>query len=421
MPQAAPLKEVIMRDMLILTALTLLLVLPCGCQGTSATQEPPQETTTTETAAVIEQVPWEDGEPPELESRDFTVPAGLLISDCEGRYAIYEQNLFQEYPANAFGILDMETGTHFEVLGTPVNSQRKYSMFSPRIGEGWIAWEEVSPDESFDPNNTDWALYAAALDLENRRIGDPVLIDRGNTSLIRRPFYGFSGSTLIWSRNIMPHSVQESSSHGSKLVSRELSGPSPERIVFESHRNWRAVCVSGPATTITELAEEGEAGERVVVVDSLRGVVEQQALLPAGHVSSHFAQAADGAVFYSAFVSANKPWPNLYEARQAGNTRMIRANAMDPVPFGPWLLFERITSAGPVGNRSEISSLCGLSPSDRKVFVLDQADLGYWQTPICLSADDAQTLIAVTLQMSPSVEDQSEAHEVVRVYRLPAQ
>ena len=361
---------------------------------------------------------WQDTTAPDLEYQDYQIPAGALVTDCDDRHAIYEQSLAQEYPSEAFGILDMETGEHFEVLGEAINSQRKYSMFSPRIGEGWIAWEEVSPNESSDPNNAEWRLYAAALDVENRQIGYPVLVDSGNTSIVARPFYGLSGSRLIWSRNLRPRSVQESSAHHSRLMSRDLTHGA-EEVILESTRNWIAVCVSELTTTIIEDPEPEERGERIVVADSRTGDVRYSAQLPKNHNTSHFARAVDGAVLYDAFTNPNEPWPNLYVISEDDPPESVRANSMDPVPFGPWLLYEQVVSTGPAGHREEVSRLCGMSPATREVFVLDETETGLWQTPLRVSPDTTQTLIAVTLYLSPWVENQDTPHEIVRVYRLP--
>lgn len=383
------------------------LALSVGCSA----EEQPTESSTPSVPVAQE---WEEVAAPEWPYTDFNLPASCFIEDLDGDFAVYQQNLHQRYPGQSLGLLALATGEYFTVLEQPVMAERGYFMCSPRIGDGWIAWEEVSPNEAANPDNADWRLYAAPLDFAARRAGEPVLVDSGNTSIYVRPFYGFDGDTLVWSRNLVAKR-QEMPQHHSELMSRVLSEPD-EAVLFESPRNWRAMCVEGDTVTIIESPEPSELSERVVVLDAATCEVTQEFALPEGLQSAHFARVAtEGTVLYAAFANQAAQWPDLYVAE--GDVQgMVRARSMDPVGVGDYFVFERVLDDGTRGLRSQ---LWGLSVESRSVFLLDERSKGLWQTPMCASTNSADGVLAVALDLAPYVDDQSQARTIVRVYRLP--
>lgn len=358
----------------------------------------------TQTTPAAADVTWEETAcPPSFAQRDFRLPAGCLVSDYRAGIAIYQQTLWQPYPQQRFGMIDLTTGEYSVVVASPVNSRLEYSMFSPKIGEGWIAWEEVGPNESREPQNADWVLYAAPLDAATRAVGTPMMVDAGNTSVVPRPFYGFDGGTLIWSRGKGPR--QGGGRGASALVSRQLPSESVHTL-YESDNGWRAVCVCGESVTITEARENRESAERVLVLDSRSGALQRSVQLPAEQSTSHFARvAAEGRIIYSAFTRKDTGWPNLYVIDQDGESRLICRNAMDAVPLGEWMLFERVPTT--------VSQLCGVSLATGSIITLNKAPLGYWQTPMAVSVGQETTMTVVTLDLA--AYDESSDYEVVRV------
>lgn len=383
------------------------LALAAGCSN----QGQPAESASSEAQPSTE---WEEIAAPALAYADFQLPPSCLVEDLDGGYAVYQQNLHQQYPEQCFGLMDLSTGEYFTVLGEPVNAEGSYFMCSPRLGGGWIAWEEVSPNESIEPDKADWRLYAARVDFANRRIETPVLVDSGNTALYARPFYGFRGDSLIWSRNLTSMNQEARQPH-SELLSRVPSA-ADEVVLFESGRNWRAVCVEGDVVTVTEAPDSSEDAERVIVIDATSGATLGECTLPDGAQSAHFARyAEDGTILYGAFPGQNVQWPNLY-AVNGGEQSVVRARSMDAVRLGKYHLFERVVESGPRGLTSQ---LWGLSAESCTVFMLDERTEGLWQTPMCASTDDAGGVLAVTLDLAPYVADQSMARTMIRVYRAP--
>lgn len=400
---------------MLLVCLALLMLLSAmGCTVTALTDTAPG-------SPASAQIPIGSGWPvipaPVLMFEDYELPPSCFVTDLDDRRAIYEQSLNQHYPDAAFGIVDMKSGEHFTLLETPVNARQRYSMFSPRISGDLIAWEEVSPNESTAPDDAQWRLYAARVDWKTRSIGVPVLVDYGNTGKVARPFYGFDENALVWSRSTDRSFVGTESASRSSLLRRDLSS-NDVVTVFRSVRGWKAVCVDGDATLLTETRESQQGSERLVIIDSVTGERHRTFSLPQSQRAAHFARSFDNLLVYSAFDDENQPWPSLYAVEPEGTVTLVCRNALDPVSFGPWMLFERIVLSRGQGGVSEVGCLAGLSADSRTIFVHDQAPSGFWQTPMSASTHSQQDRMAVTLDLAPYVEDSRDAMSVVRIYRI---
>ena len=112
--------------------------------------------------------PTRETSPPALASREFELPPGTEVTDYTHSLAAFSQ-YGREYPHAVFGLLNLTSGRRRLVLRAGVNEARGYNTVAPRISDSWMVWEEVSPNETFEPDKTTWRLYAAPVGCQDAR------------------------------------------------------------------------------------------------------------------------------------------------------------------------------------------------------------------------------------------------------------
>jgi len=403
---------------LILTAVVCLAALGCALPSDVSSQEEASiETTATAPEGVgVESTAtgYDLVDRPSFKTTDYSLPEGCFVSDFTERLAVYSQNTFEAYPVEVFGLLDLDSGCSALVLTEPVNVDKSYDAFTPLLSDEWIAWHEVSSNESAEPENARWCLYAARVDAETLSIAEPILIDSGNTSTILRPFYGLRGNELVWSRNLAAWTGQEMPASGARLMSVDLSCGG-EREIASSSRNWRAVRISGDVAVLTELTDVEEWQEAIVVVDLDTGEELDRVDMPCEGGSSHFAERIGRHLVWAAFASRDAIWPRLYASDGVSQPEIVRGQSMDVCGVGPYAVFESLVNER--GSTPHTSSrLMGCDPESHTCWVLDEADEGYWELPMASGWSEA--LVVAVNDVGPYVSDASDTQTLVRCWRL---
>ena len=92
------------------------------------------------------------------------------MTDHTERLAAYAQN-GPEYWHPVFGLLDLRSGESRIAVRRGVNEARGFSPLTPKISDSWMVWEELSPDEETSPEDSQWYLYAAPIDIDKLAVG----------------------------------------------------------------------------------------------------------------------------------------------------------------------------------------------------------------------------------------------------------
>jgi hypothetical protein len=346
-----------------------------------------------------------------VSSRELTLPAGCYVSDHTAGLAAYSQATGVEYPRDTLGLLDLATGRYRTVLPRPVDADRRFDVFTPRLSDEWLAWEEVSPGEGHDPANAVWRLYAARIDPETLAIDEPALIDQGRTAVAPRPFYGVNGGVLVWTAGATDAAPRAPA--GRALM--EIDPATGEtREVYRAPAPIERLRVRDGLAVLGHRGTESEA-ETVEVVSIESGEVVDSAR-PSGGPLSHFPDYSERVLVWTAFEHATAPWPDLYLREARGGDVLLARDAMDPRLVDGYVLYERVSRTGGPGGPGIEIWMADLARRERSL-VLSGDATHMWQASltgdpgrvVCFadtgpwSGPDACTLVRV-VKVERSVE-----------------
>lgn len=414
---------------LLLTALLLAsLALQAGCteRGRRSRAAPTRAVTLAEaarareaTAAEIpETITLRDVDTPQLDYREYALPAGCEVTDSTNRLAVYSQNTLKAYPGTVFGLLDLATGERRTALTSPVLAAREFDAFTPRISDTWMVWEEVSPNEAMEMLNAEWRLYAAPLDTARMRLGKPHLIDEGVTDYKLRPFYAVLGSTVYWTVNMVPSRRQEYVARSGSVVALDLaSGKSRE--LYKSPRNVPTLRLKDGRVVVTEHATADPSTHRqtVRVFDADSGASIDEFDLKNRFAVAHVADYADGWLAWSAFPRDGAEWPSAYLRSPDGVLDLAGVSSIDPMFFGDFAAFESVAASfagGSTTRRARQIWIANPKQRTRALLLETRDEGGWWQ--ITSSSAPRDTLVLWN-DFGPWLEDQPKARTLVRVYR----
>lgn len=319
-------------------------------------------------------------DPPKMSTTDYLLPPGCGVDDFTESLAAYEQWTSKEYPVATIGLLDLASGNYRTVLPTPVGAAEKFDAFSPRLSDNWLVWEEVSPDEGYDMGNATWRLYTAPIDRESLSIGEPMLVDTGDTSIVARPFYNAWGDEIVWARLTWAVSGQEAPVIHSEIMALDaVTGT--ERVVARSDNAWHAVNFSGGCAIATELVDRESAEYAAVTIDLKTGQEVQRVFFTARHGVSHVAERVGERTFWAAFPNRESVIPSLFCADASGAVTKIRPSSMDGCGVGSYLFCESNLQEGKSATDDSFSAIVGVDMENRTTWFLDKTNDGLWQLP----------------------------------------
>lgn len=376
-------------------------------------------------------ISFADGTLPELSYREFELPPGVNMTDRTERLAAYALN-DPDFRHPVFGLLDLTSGVSRVVLRRGVNEARGYATLTPKLSDSWMAWEEVSPDETTDPNSSRWALYAARVDADRLALGKPILVDRGVTNYKLRPHYVVLGSTVYWSANMRPGPHQEDFPRSASICALDLS-TGGRKVLRETDTSYPTLCAADGLLSATEIVSPMLAHRvRVLLIDPETGDLVLARDLNNNWRVSHFVRASRDWLAWAVQPADGSEWPSLYVAprnQPASSTAgtlsradvlMAGIESIDPAFFGQHLAFEsvEISSGGGMGgltSRARRIWVADLEHRTRSVLLETQDDRadGWWQT--CASSRRTQGLLLWN-DLGPWVENETEARTLVRLY-----
>ena len=375
---------------------------------------------------------------PALASREFALPPGTEVTDYTGSLAAYSQ-YGREHPHALFGLLNLTSGRRRLVLRSGVNEALGYNTVAPRISDSWMVWEEVSPNETFEPDKTTWRLYAAPVDGRTLSLGEPTLVDGGVTNYKTRPHYVVIGSTVYWTSNRVAGPHQEAFPPFGTLEALDLP-TGRQWTLARSDTRFVTLCAADGVLCVTERTTAGaRQGTIVRLVEPATGRELLTRSLGDGGRMSHFVRASEDWLSWAVFPRDQLSWPDLFlEGRQlrtpdasatavAVERDVIPAgsSSIDPAFFDRYVAFESVDTTGRPGigaGPNAVRRIWIADPVQRTKALLLQtrdddrgvASAGWWQT--CASGLRTDTLLLWN-DLGPWLEDQSKAKTLVRLYR----
>lgn len=351
----------------------------CGSSGNSETVGGPAATETSRsaepTSAMLTVV-----DPPAMTTTDYELPPGCGVDDFTESLAAYKQWTYAEYPVQTIGLLDLESGEHRTVLPMPVGANEKFDAFSPKLSDNWLVWEEVSPGEGYDMDNAMWRLYAAPIDRTSLSVGEPILVDDGDTSAVARPFYNVWGDEIVWVRSTWAASGQEEPTIHSEIMALNPA-TGVQRVIAKSDNFWWAVNFSGGYGLATELVDRTAAGYAVVTIDLSTGDEVQRVPFTATYGVSHVAERVGDHIYWAVFPNRESTCPSLYSADASGAVVKVRPVSVDGCGMGPYLVCESDLDEGKSAADDSYRAIVGIDMERGTTWFLEKAADGMWQLP----------------------------------------
>lgn len=355
-------------------------------------------------------------DPPEMVVTDYELPPGCIVDDFTESLAAYGQSTYAEYPGETLGLLDLASGEYRTVLPMPVGAREKYDAFSPKLSDKWYVWEEVSPGEGYDMGNATWRLYTAPIDRESLSIGQPILVDDGDTSIMTRPFYNVWNEQIVWARLTCAVSGQEAPVIHSEIMAFDPA-TGEERVVARSDNHWTAVNFSGGCALATELLD-GTTGEyAVVTIDLTTGEEIQRVPVTAPYGMSHVPERVGDCTYWAVFSSRESIHPSIFCADASGTVTKVRPSSIDGCGVGSLLLCESYLQEGKSAGDDGYSAIVAVDMESGTTWFLEKTTEGMWQLPWQAGWHE-RTLVGSLVSPVDLVGDTVEGKTLVRRWVL---
>ena len=364
-------------------------------------------------------ITFRDVDAPAIAYKDWELPAKATLEDYTDNFAVYDLASEMEHPNAYLGVLDLHTGRSSIFLKEAVNAADRWDMFSPRLSDQVIAWEEVTPGEGDDMGNAGWRLYAAKFDRASLRIGKPVKVAEGRTDTISRPFYGVYGTTVCWTRMSMAAARKQRRAPADSVESLDLATGKTRTVhaslhIIDGFKLSQGVAITTEMTgtptadTVTPLT--------AVAVDAATGKVLRSAPLGNGYSLSHFADYADGWFFWTEIADGGGE-PIAYIMDPQGHVSLAGYRSANPMISPRYAFCQSSAATGSPSAPRQVAQIRGVDLQARTRFILTATypdTNGTWRHTIAGSRRN--TLV---LYSDPWLYDEHPEYQTspVRVYR----
>jgi hypothetical protein len=326
-----------------------------------------------------------DAPAPDLQAVDLALPAGCIVEDYTDDLAAYSQRPDPSRTTDSLGLLDLTDGRHAVVRSEAVNAEMRWDVFSPRLSNSVMAWEEVTPGEGDDMGHAGWRLYAAPIDRAALTLGAPVLVAQGRTETTQRPFYGVDDTTVYWTLLATPtaplEGAQEDEVRATDLASGAVRTLRRSPVIDGFKLSSGAVVVTESRSGRLDSPDAALSATAIRASDG--GVLRSVALGNANPLS-HFADYADGwFVWTEPTQEGGEPFAYVMDPR--GNVSLAALRAMNPMVSPGYAFAECRESSGSPTALRDVRVLRGfdLAAHTRFDLVRTAADEeGVWHTTV---------------------------------------
>lgn len=350
--------------------------------------------------------------PPPIRFKEFRLPGLHKLGGVGARIAAFtgpDANVFGDAP---IVLMDLETGRHSVGRPHAVGWEKRYGVLGLKCSDSWVVWEELRGDETEEPLDCDWRLYAAPVDEQSLKLGKPVLVAESITSIQSRPLFAVLGDEVFWMTNSAPNPKQEGTVRGARINARRLPD-GPVRTVLESKHNFASMSESEGSLLVCELPSKDSNHEVLHVVDPVSGAVRKTVDLRNGEAEvSHLPKIHGDLIAWTVMPDPETDDTMLLVATGTGGGRQLDTRGMDPVLVGPYVLYETLV---PEAERL-VQRIRGYDPQTSEVFTVTESDAdadGAWQLWMWQGYDEKRFVMT-----RKSAEPEGKGVTLVRVCEL---
>jgi len=393
--------EVVRRGISMATAGLLLAAGGCG----PATRGAVSPTTASKYAYPSVPVAVADG-PARLHYRQFELEGSYSVASYTDRYALLVRNTGRTYPSTELWLLDLLSGRSRALRTEPVSKSLRYEMLGCRLSDGWIVWEEASPNDLEDPQHLGWRLFEAPFDVA-KGLGRPVVVDESAAGRRSRPLFGVTGRTVVWMTNALTVDTTGRVRQHDGLVSESAFAGGRRTTLSTEVAAFGTLSVSEGRTVLASW--EASAGTYRLLV---AGGGHPSSLTTLGpETIAHFPAVHDGNVAW-AVAAGGAAWPNLMLREPSGRLRLMGVDSLNPVFSGNRLFFESNESSRGVHHAVIWTAERGAAVKAVVVRTAVETD-GWWHT--VLAQGYSQDTLVIYNDLSPW-KDGTDRRTLIRVY-----
>jgi hypothetical protein len=348
---------------------------PSGAPGTAAARIAPRPET----------IAFADVPAPDLRSADLGLPSGCSVEDYTDDLAAFSRRADPPAVTDSLGLLDLTTGRHAIVRAEAVNATGHWDVFAPRLSDGFLAWEEVTPGEGEDMGHAGWRLYAAPIDRDTLTVGAPLLVATGRTETVQRPFYGVDGTTVYWTRIASP-GARRAGTPPDEVMARDLA-TGRFRTVYSAPSIDGFKLSAGTAVVTSSQTAQAGAPATSLVATAIRasdGRVLSSAHLGNVDPLSHFADYAGGWFVWTESVGGDSE-PSAYAIDRAGTVTLMSLRSVNPMASPGYAFCESRETTGAPSARGDVRVLRGFDLAAGTRFELARTVVdtdGIWHTTV---------------------------------------
>ncbi len=357
---------------------------PSGAPGTAARHSVTRPRT----------IGFADAPSPDLRSTELALPAGCAVEDYTDDLAAYAQQADPPRITDSLGLIDLATGRHAIVRAEAVAAAERWDVFAPRLSDGFLVWEEVTPGEGDDMGHADWRLYGAPIDRTTLTVGSPLLVASGRTETVQRPFYAVDGTTVYWTRVASP-TARGKGAQADEVMARDLA-TGAFRTVY-SAPSIDGFKLSDGIVVVTESRAAPPGGSppvlTAVAISASDGHVLRSSALGNVGPLSHFADYADGWFVWTEPAQEGSE-PSAYAIDPAGAVTLLALRSVNPMASPSYAFCESRETNGTPSARGDVRVLRGFDLVRRTRFELARTVVdtdGIWHTTVAGSR--ARTLV----------------------------
>ncbi len=350
----------------------------------------------------LPEVGFENAAGPAIASRDATLPANCFVNDHAGSLAVFTRLTGADHPAEALGLLDLDSGRSREFLKAPRWSVGRANVLNAKVSEGWVAWEEVTSDESR------WRIYAAPIDRAGLTVGEPIVVDEARATERPRAYLAVWRNAVFW--------TTRAADGGADTVIMEMRLPSGEKAeVWRTPGSVNAVRVRDGHALVTLVRAEKRKMNAVTVDLASRQAVTPFSLEASGP-PSHFLDREGQTLAWASFDDPERPWPVIRVRVGNGETRVACLSGCDPAVRRGLVVFE----TAPIDGDGDLHGLSAVDVKAGTLFTLTTPASyreGVWQ--LVLAPSEPKGLAVAFRDQSAYAEPGSEPVTQVRTWVVP--
>ncbi|QTU84034.1 Tat pathway signal protein [Xiamenia xianingshaonis] len=267
---------------------------------------------------------------------DWELPYGSLVWATDDEVAACLVPAEGASPLTKAVLLALGSGETTEVLGGAVGQDEGYEIYDVRATTAGVVWVEA------DILDGVWRVYGAPLDAASFALGEPALLDEGETALWETPTIGIVSDQAFW--QVLPQPDGDASTEDSLLKVHRF-GDAGSQVWYRSHGRMATPPYScEDAVVITPRVDASGIYYQLVRIDSNSGDVTDTLTLPGSMKPLEAGYGATGFAFsFDAWYDYGGGIANIGTYTPTTNPN----GSTDAYSQASWVCFDRSPTAPP--------------------------------------------------------------------------